>query len=119
PTVRDMASRGLSSAGWAVAGQDHDDAVQGILTGRAVPVVTPGRARPRWPTVLEYARKGLRLPARAAWLASYVGGDGLAIGASDHADYGDSFAPALAEGEGPFGETLRPLFGSFGRPNAT
>ena len=119
PTVREMAAAGFSCPGWAVAGTDHDDAAQGILTGRTVPVVTPGRARPAWPTVLEYARKGLHLAPRGAWLASYVDGPGLMLAASDHADYGDAYAPSLAYGEGPFGETLTPLFGFFGRPNPT
>ena len=54
-----------------------------------------------------------------AWLASYVDGPGLALAASDHADYGDAYAPSLAYGEGPFGESLAPLFRFFGRPNPT
>ena len=119
PTVKEIAGAGFSCAGLAIAGRDHDDAVKGILTGRTIPIVTPGRARPTWPTLLEYARKGLRLPAKGAWLASYVDGDGLVLGASDHADYGDAFAPRLAYGEGPFGEPLKSLFAFFGRPNPT
>jgi hypothetical protein len=117
PSVRAMASAGFSSGGWAVAGDDHEAAVEGLLTGRRVAAATR-RARPAWPTVLEYARKG-GLAASEVWYASYAGGEALAVATSDHADGGAAFAPSIAWGEGPFGEPLRELFTIFGRPDPT
>jgi hypothetical protein len=118
PTVQAIAKAGFSSAGWAAAGADHEDAVEGILTGRRVPVVSPGRVRPTWPTVLEYARKA-GFSRTDVWYASYVGGEALTLATSDHEGHGDAFAPSLAWGEGPFGEPMKDLFRIFGRPDPT
>lgn len=123
PAVQAIARTGFAVPGWAVAGSTHEDAVLGLLCGRTVPPTTSGdetrRDRAPFPTVLEYARKGLSLPMHAVWFASYADGSGLSVAASDHADFGTGFSPALAYGEGPFGEALRPLFAMFGRPNPT
>jgi hypothetical protein len=118
PTVAAIAKAGFSSPGWAVAGADHEDAVEGILTGRRVPVVSPGRVRPAWPTLLECARAA-GFGAKDAWYASYAGGEALSLATSDHAEYGDAFAPSIAFGAGPFGEPLEGLFRIFGRPDPT
>ena len=119
PTVHAIGAAGFSSDGWKAGGAEPTDAAKALLCGRAVPVVTPGRVRPGFPTILEYARAGLSLPADAVWFASYADGDALSLGASDHADFGDQAAPRLAYGEGPFSGALGPLFRLYGRPNPT
>jgi hypothetical protein len=119
PTVRAIGAAGSASDGWASAGSDPTDATKGILIGRTVPVVTPGRVRPGQPTLFECARRGLRLGEGRIWFASYADGEALDLARSDHADYGEALAPSLAVGEGPFGERLRGLFRLFGRPNPT
>lgn len=119
PTIRAIGAAGFASDGWAAAGSDPTDATKGILTGRTVPVATPGRMRSAFPTLLEYARKGLALSPEGGWYASYADGEALELAASDHADFGAAFAPSVAAGEGPFGDRLRTLFRLFGRPNPT
>jgi hypothetical protein len=119
PNARAIAREGFAVPGWAAAGTGHEDAVEGILTGRRVPVRTRTDPRPGWPTVLEYARKGLGLAPEGAWYASYADGEALALAASAHAEYGAAWAPRLAHGEGPFGEPMKSLFALFGRPNPT
>lgn len=119
PTVKAIGAAGSASEGWASAGSDPTDATKGILIARTVPVVTPGRVRPDQPTVFECARRGLRLDEGRIWFASYADGEALDLARSDHADYGEVYAPSLAVGEGPFGERLRGLFRLFGRPNLT
>jgi len=119
PTVKAIGVAGSASEGWAAAGTDPTDATKGILVGRTVPVVTPGRVRPDHPTLLECARKGRAYPAEATWFASYADGEAIELARSDHPAYGAPFAPSVAVGEGPFGERLRGLFRLFGRPNPT
>jgi hypothetical protein len=119
PTIHAIGAAGFSSSEWAAGGFDPVDGTKSILTGRDVPVETPGRTRRAWPTVMEYARKGLGLPATAVWYASFADGEALDLAASDHADYGAPFAPSVAVGDGPFGEPLKALFRLFGRPNPT
>ncbi len=119
PTVRAIGAAGSASDGWAAAGTDPVAATTGILLGRSVPVVSPGRVRPDHPTLLECARKGRGMAAGEVWFASFADGEALDLACSDHAGYGAAFAPSLAVGEGPFGERLRGLFRLFGRPNPT
>lgn len=119
PTVRGIAQAGFGADGWAVGGADPVDATEAVLTGRDVAVETPGRVRPRWPTLMEAVRRGLSLAPTDVWYASFADGEALELAASDHPDHGARFAPSLAVGDGPFGEPLRPLFALYGRPNPT
>jgi len=119
PTVRAIGAAGFASEGWAAGGADPTEATKAILCGRAFPVTTPGRMQPAFPTLLEYVRAGLGLSPEAVWFASYADGEALALGASDHADFGGRVAPRLASGDGPFAEPLRALFRLYGRPNPT
>ncbi len=119
PTVAAVAKAGFAVPGWAAAGEGHEDAVEGCLTGRRVAREKTARTRPAWPTVLEYARKGMGLPAHDVWYVSYADGDASSLAASGHAEYGEAFAPSVAAGEGPFGEALHDLFAIYGRPNPT
>lgn len=119
PTLAAIRAAGFGSDGWTAGGADPTDATKAILCGRTVPVATPGRVRPAWPTLLECVRKDRALGPDAAWFASFADGEALDLGSSDHPDFGPSFWPRLAYGEGPFGEPLRGLFRLFGRPNPT
>ncbi len=119
PTLAAIRAAGFGSEGWTAGGADPTDATKAILCGRDVPVVTPGRVRPSWPTLLECVRKGRGLGPDAAWFASYADGEALDLATSDAPDHGPAFGPRLAYGEGPFGEPLRGLFRLFGRPGPT
>lgn len=119
PTLAAIRAAGFGSDGWTAGGADPTDATKAILCGRDVPVVTPGRVRPAWPTLLECVRKGRGLGPDAVWFASYADGEALDLATSDAPDHGPAFGPRLAYGEGPFGEPLRGLFRLFGRPGPT
>ncbi len=119
PTLAAIRASGFGSDGWTAGGADPVDATKAILCGRDVPVATPGRVRPPWPTLLECVRKGRGLGPDAVWYASYADGEALDLATSDHPEFGPAFGPRLAHGDGPFGEPLRGLFRLFGRPNPT
>jgi hypothetical protein len=118
PTIQKIAASGFSSRGWKAGGTDHAEAFEAIVTGRAVASRRGEVATPAFPTVLEYARKGLRLAPEQAWFVSFSDGDD-ALAHSGHADFGEAEAPATALGEGPFARSLRPLLDLFGRPAPT
>jgi hypothetical protein len=119
PNVRQIGAAGLASAGWARGGDTHEGASAAILTGVDQPGAYDAGRPPPWPTVLEYARKGLSLSDRDAWFASYADGPALLLAASAHGEYGRASAPGLAYGDGPFGEPMRSLLALYGRPSPT
>lgn len=119
PTVKAIGAAGFASAGWRVGGVDHEAAVEAVLTGRAVGVVTgEGGRRPSHATVLEEARRALGLRPEEAWYASYADGDALLLAASGRPEVA-AWAPSVAAGDGPFSEAMRPLFALYGRPGPT
>jgi hypothetical protein len=117
PTIRKIGAAGFSSRGWKAGGNDHGPALRAILTGRTPPPGPVPEDAPLPPTVLEAARSGLALEREQAWFVTFAPED---LGGGDPAHSSDeAAAPAVATGEGPFGEPLRPLFDLFGRPNPT
>jgi hypothetical protein len=117
PTIRKIATAGFSSRGWRTTATDHGPALRAILTGRAPPGAPPPPDAPLPPTFLEAAREGLALEREQVWFVTHAPED--PAGDDPSLSSGDEHAPAVATGEGPFGEPLRPLFDLFGRPTAT
>lgn len=121
PTVREIGRAGFAVDGFAAGGADPDLATEAILTGRDASgsgPVPPRRARPAWPTLLEYVRAAGAGPDDA-WFSSFADGAATALGCSDHPEFGARCAPRLAGGAGPFDAALAPLFRRFGRPGGT
>jgi hypothetical protein len=87
-----------------------------LLTGRNDGVDGTARTRPPHPTLAEYVRRGRDLPREKVWYVSFAGGDDLRLAWSDHEQFGESFAPAVASGWGAFAEPLGAFLETFGRP---
>jgi len=119
PTIRAIGAAGIASDGWRAGGADPVEGTKAILCGRDGVGATVDRTRPAWPTVFEYARKGLALGPADVWLASFADGEALDLAASDHAEFGAPYAASVAVGDGPFGEPMKAMLSRFGRPNPT
>jgi hypothetical protein len=111
PNVAKTAAAGFVARGWRAAATEHAPAVEALLTG-----ATFGEPRP---TICEAVRAGKSLSHDDVWYVTYADGDERAAAFQQAAERPGNAAPAVASGEGPFGEALRALFRRFGRPNPT
>jgi hypothetical protein len=88
-----------------------------ILTGRSEAIPAGTMPRPSTPTVCEYVRRGLELPAEKIWYVSYEGEDQLHLAASADPAYGVASAPSVASGMGAFAGPLAAFLEQGGRPD--
>lgn len=116
PTLAAMADEGRYVTKVVSGAADAYAASARILTGRSEIVDPAAKQRPAWPTLGEYARVGLDLPATRTWFVSFEGGDRLHLAHSTHEQYGEVVAPSTTFGQGPFAQPLESFLEVLGRP---
>lgn len=96
---------------------DSYSAAMRILTGRRQEIDAARLPRPEHPTLCEYVRRDLDLPAEKVWFVSYEGEDHLHLAYSTDAAYGVACAPGIATGIGAFAHPLESFLEARGRPD--
>lgn len=96
---------------------DSYSAAMRILTGRHEEIPAARLPRPDYPTLCEYVRRDLELPAEKVWFISYDGEDHLHLAYSTDAGYGVACAPGIATGIGAFASPLKGFLEAHGRPD--
>jgi len=84
----------------------------GVATQRGIRENSPGSA----PTVFEYLRKGLELPAGEVWITTSGGAQQVNYASSLHPDYGPKYAATTLDGDGIFNDEFKRLIGGYGLP---
>lgn len=96
----------------------HYGAALSIFTGNVEVMGIRENERGLNPTLFEYLRKDLGLPASDVWLSTASGAQGRLFAHSDHPDYGQRFAANVLDGDGIFNVEFQQVLDRFGRPKA-
>ena len=69
------------------------------------------------PTLFEYTRKGLEIPANMVWLSTSGGAQQRNLVYSSHPDYGEKYGANLIDAAGVFNTEFQKVIDSFGTPS--
>ena len=118
PNLTRLASQGVVFPNCAAANLGHYGASLSILTG--VPEYMGIRENSRGfnPTVFEYVRKELALPASGAWLSANNGSQGVNFAYGLNRGWGAPYGANVIDGDGIFNQEFREVLGQFGTPRA-
>ncbi len=118
PNLMRLAAQGVVFPNCAAANLGHYGASLSILTG--VPEYMGIRENSRGfnPTIFEYVRKELKLPASGAWLSANNGSQGVNFAYGLNRGWGAPFGANVIDGEGIFNQEFREVLGQFGTPRA-
>lgn len=118
PNLMRLASQGVVFPNCAAANLGHYGASLSILTG--VPEYMGIRENSRGfnPTIFEYVRKELTLPASGAWLSANNGSQGVNFAYGLNRGWGSAYGANVIDGDGIFNQEFREVLGQFGTPSA-
>ncbi len=94
----------------------HYGASLSLFTGVAEPRGIRENGRGEEPTVFEYVRKGLGLPASEVWIATSGGAQQTNYSYSVNSEYGARFGANTVDGDGLFNAEFKSIVNSLGRP---
>jgi len=116
PTLQAMADEGVLFPRARTSNLGHFGAALSLFTGISEARGIRENARGPDPTLFEYVRKDLGLPAGEVWIATSGGAQQTNYSYGLHADYGPPFGANTLDGDGLFNEELKDILGAFGRP---
>ena len=116
PTLKAMADEGVLFPRARTANLGHFGAALSIFTGISEARGIRENARGPDPTLFEYVRKDLALPAGEVWVSTSGGAQQTNYSYGMHADYGPSFGANTLDGDGLFNEEFKEILAAFGRP---
>jgi hypothetical protein len=118
PTLRALAAEGVLYPRARTANLGHYGAALQIFTGVAEQRGIRENARGDDPTVFEYVRKDLALPASDVWLATSGGTQQTNYAYGLHAEFGSAYGASTVDGDGVFNREFRRVLDAWGRPKA-
>jgi hypothetical protein len=118
PNLMRLASKGVLLPNCGVANLGHYGSSLAILTGVPESMGIRENARGFSPTIFEYVRKELKLPASGAWLSANNGSQGANFAYSLDKHYGAEFGANVIDGDGVFNQEFRDTLAQFGKPKA-
>jgi hypothetical protein len=118
PNLMRLMQGGVVFPNCRAANLGHYGASLSILTG--VPEYMGIRENSRGfnPTLFEYVRKELELPASAAWLSANNGSQGVNFAYGLNRTYGAAYGANVIDGDGIFNQEFREVLSQFGTPRA-
>lgn len=118
PNLMRLAERGCVFPNVGVENLGHYGATLSIFTGIPEYMGIRESARSFNPTVFEYVRRDLDLPASSCWLSSNNGSQAVNFAYGLHPDFGPRFGANVIDGDSLFNEEFRETLSQFGKPRA-
>jgi len=118
PSLKAMADEGVLYTRARTSNLGHFGATMSIFTGIAEARGIRENARGPDPTVGEYIRKDLGLPAGQAWVATSGGAQQVNYAYGLHPDYGPRYGANTLDGDGIFNREFKGVLDAYGRPPA-
>jgi len=118
PNLMRIASQGIVMPNIRCENVGHYGAALSIFTGNVEYLGIRENEKGTNPTLFEYLRKDAGLSASDVWLSTAGGAQGRLFASSTHANYGESYAANVLDGDGIFNVEFKKVLDSFGRPRA-
>jgi hypothetical protein len=118
PNLMRLVSKGVVFPNCGVANLGHYGASLSILTGVPEYMGIRENSRGYNPTVFEYVRKELKLPASGAWLSANNGSQGANFAFGLNKGWGAEYGANVIDGDGVFNQEFRDVLSQFGKPRA-
>jgi hypothetical protein len=116
PNLKRLAEDGVVYARARTANLGHFGAAMSIFTGVSEARGIRENARGEDPTLFEYLRKDLGLPASEVWISTSGGAQQTNYAYSLHPDYGADYGANTLDGDGIFNDEFRSIIAAFGKP---
>ena len=116
PNLAAMAKDGVAYLRTKTANLGHFGATMSLFTGISEARGIRENARGNDPTLFEYVRKDLGLPASDVWISTSGGAQQTNYSYGLHADYGAQYGANVLDGDGIFNNEFKSLLKSWGRP---
>jgi len=116
PNLMRIANRGVVLPNCKANNLGHYGASLSIFTGNSEVFGIRENSRSVNPTIFEYLRKDLNLPANKVWLSSSSGDQLVNFSHGTHPKYGGRYAANLLSAEGVFNAEFKEILDAFGRP---
>ncbi|MFT5051874.1 MAG: hypothetical protein ACI8QZ_003303 [Chlamydiales bacterium] len=117
PQLKALADEGVLYTRVRTSNLGHFGAGLSVFTGvsaaRGIRENSPGSE----PTLFEYLRKGLRLPAGEVWVTTSGGAQQVNYASSLHPNYGPDFGATTLDGDGIFNDEFKRLLAGYGMPH--
>lgn len=114
PNLETLAQEGVLYTRVRTSNLGHFGAALSIFTGVAEPRGIRENSPGLEPTLFEYLRKDLSLPAGEVWVTTSGGAQQVNYASSLHPAYGRDFAATTLDGEGIFNEEFKRLLAGYG-----
>lgn len=116
PTLAALAQEGVVYPRTRSANLGHFGAALSIFTGISEARGIRENARGPDPTLFEYCRKELDLPASEVWISTSGGVQQTNYSYGVHPDYGPRFGANTLDGDGIFNREFKAIIDQYGRP---
>lgn len=119
PNLKALADEGVLYTRARTSNLGHFGATLSLFTGIAEARGIRENARGTDPTVFEYLRKDLALPAARVWVTTSGGAQQVNYAYGLHPDYGARYGANTLDGDGIFNREFRGVLDAYGRPKPT
>jgi len=116
PNLTAMAKEGVAYYRTKTANLGHFGATMSLFTGISEARGIRENARGGDPTIFEYLRKDLELPATDVWISTSGGAQQTNYSHGLHPDYGSQYGANVLDGDGIFNSEFKSILDSWGRP---
>lgn len=116
PNLMRIANRGVVMPNTRAQNLGHYGAALSIFTGNHEVFGIRENTRSTNPTLFEYLRKQLGLPANQVWLSSSSGDQLVNFAHGTHPKYGSRYGANLLSAEGVFNAEFKEILEAFGKP---
>ncbi len=116
PNLMRLAEKGVVFPSCGAANLGHYGASLSILTGVPEYMGIRENSRGFSPTIFEYVRKSMKLPASGAWLSANNGSQGVNFAYGLNKGWGAPYGANVIDGDGLFNQEFREVLGQFGTP---
>lgn len=118
PTLEAMAKEGVLYKRAKSSNLGHFGAALSIFTGVSEARGIRENARGEDPTLFEYLRRDLALPASQVWISTSGGAQQTNYSYGLHPDYGARFGANTVDGDGLFNAEFKSILDAWGKPKA-
>jgi uncharacterized protein (DUF1501 family) len=116
PNLKAMADEGVLYTRVRSANLGHYGAALSVFTGISEARGIRENARGPDPTLFEYVRRDLELPASEVWISTSGGAQQANYSYGLHPEYGPRYGANTLDGDGLFNDEFKGILDSFGRP---